>query len=506
MSRTKSATIQFFGNMVLMLLSMIQGLLLVPLYLGFVGSYWYGAWLALAGSMMLLGMADMGISSLVIQQSAVMHSRGDYLSLARLVGTMRLINLITIGVIWALAYFFVPYLPGWLNIPFPYHHTLSLVAWLSVIEISLMLLVNVSGSFLLGMQNPAPHMWASIGGSILSIAAIVVLLNLNYGILALSLGALARPLMILPVNTYQLYSALSNHQVLRKVSVEGGMFRDLIVKSLWLGPSKIAEVLSAQVDGILVARVLGAGSVTILSITRKVSDLSISVVGRISASLLSGLSHLHGAGEKDLQRNVIRTLFAIVIYAGVIAMGGYLIFNAEFVQLWVGPQNYGGTILTLLLFLYGLMKLLRGLVYSIVFSFGDIRISAKSTLVEVALQAILGFLFLKQMGLPGIVVGAIMGALCAILLQLPKVFSMQILSLSSSGTMLSKAVASMLVGLLPAMLLLKSETLQGWGRFISAAIVYLAFASVALYIQERVLFRDIWTSVVRRVSITTPAA
>jgi len=497
-SRTKSAAVQFSGAMVLMVLSAVQGLILVPLYLYYIGGYLYGAWLAIAGSVILFGLADMGISSLVVQQSAVFHSRADYCSLAKLVGTMHVVNALSIVIILILGFCFIPFIPQWLNVSSQYHHLLVMVAWLTVLDLVLMLLVNVSGAVLLGIQNPLPHMFASIIGTLISIIAIYLLLSLGFGVLALSVGALAKPLIVLPANMFNLNLFLSRNNVTSKVRFEYKMFKNLISKSLWLGPSKIAETLSDQVDNIIIARVLGVGFVTVLAVTKKVAELSVQVVGRVSASLLSGLSHLHGSGQEETQKQVIKTLLTVVVYAGGIALGGYLVFNESFVSMWIGSQYYGGNLLTCWIFIYCALKLLRISLYNIVFSVGEISLSAKSTVTEVSLQALLGLAFTIKMGLPGMVLGAILGVISATVMQLSALFSRRLISSSVIFKLFLKAGLSLICVVLPAYYISKAIGLQGWGSFTSTVLGYLLLSLFVVYIAERDLAVNMWGSISRQ--------
>jgi len=487
MSRTKSAAIQLSGAMALMLLSTVQGLLLIPLYLHYIGGYLYGAWLALAGSVVLFGMADMGISSLVIQKSAVFYSEKDYVALARLVGTMRVVNILAIAMMVIVAAITIPAIPRWLNILPQYHSILTVVAWLTVLEVGLMLLVNVSGSFLFGVQNPGPHMIASIAGALSSIIVIVLLLVSGFGVLAISLGALARPILIIPINSYFVKTFLSSNEVSSEVKAEKKMFLDLLSNSLWLGPSKIAETLSGQIDSIIVAKVLGVGAVTVLSITRKAADLSVQIAGKIPGCLLSGLSHLHGAGQKDIQQQVVQTLFKVVGYFGAIGLGGVLIFNEKFVSLWAGSQYYAGNLVTGLVCLYSILKLLQISMYNIVFSIGEITLSAKSSIAGVVLQAVLGFLFSIKMGLPGLVIGAIVGIMSSTVIQFGKMFAANVIGRNEFMLLCFKLSGLIGCFMLSAYLINMNVCVVGWFELIVGIAVYLIMSLSIAFVMERKL-------------------
>ena len=67
-SRTKSTKILAIGNYSILLIDVIQGLALVPLYISFIGERLYGFWLASGGIIAILGFFDLGIATMVVQR------------------------------------------------------------------------------------------------------------------------------------------------------------------------------------------------------------------------------------------------------------------------------------------------------------------------------------------------------------------------------------------------------------------------------------------------------
>ena len=63
-SRTKSTKILAIGSYSILVVDIIQGLALVPLYISFLGERLYGFWLASGGIIAILGFLDLGISNI----------------------------------------------------------------------------------------------------------------------------------------------------------------------------------------------------------------------------------------------------------------------------------------------------------------------------------------------------------------------------------------------------------------------------------------------------------
>jgi O-antigen/teichoic acid export membrane protein len=85
--------------------------------------------------------------------------------------------------------------------------------------------------------------------------------------------------------------------------------------------------------------------------------------------------------------------------------------NGPFVQWWVGPQQYGGLALTLLLVAGMLVRHLNTTTSYAVFSFGHERRLALTALADGAVTVIASVVLLRYMGAAGAAVGALVGVL-----------------------------------------------------------------------------------------------
>ena len=123
-SRRRSTKIQFGGNTVLMGLSIVQGVVLVPLYLRYIGKDMYGAWLATASTVALLGIADLGITGIISQRSGSYCGGQDFKSLGTFIITLLLFICGVVITIGAVGFPLAPLLqrslaPVHYHLPFP---------------------------------------------------------------------------------------------------------------------------------------------------------------------------------------------------------------------------------------------------------------------------------------------------------------------------------------------------------------------------------------------------
>ena len=439
--RRKSALIQFFGAQGLMVLAMVQGVFLVPLYLKYIGAAQYGQWLSLGSMVTMLGLIDLGVTSLVIQKTGYFHGCGDLKSIGRFIGTVMLFNLVVSFFIIAIGIGLSFLLPHWIGARGPDLVVLKKAFQIATIDVMLMLLVSMTGSILFGIQKPTTHMLGLFFGTVANILVTIWLLAQGWGVLAIAMGSLMRPLIALPLNVFAIHKNLGHVLDRSILRFDREMTKSFFRSSIWLGPSKVAETLTAQVDNIVVIKVLNPIEVTMLNITRKAAEIAVQVVGRLSVSFMSGLAHLKGSGEEARIRTIVGDLFLFSSYLSCCILCAVLLLNQDFVTLWVKGSMYGGFFVTFLLCIYCLLKILRIATYNVVFSHGEVRITSISSYVESISQALFGVLFCRLWGIPGMVAASIVAVLLGGAIQVVALLRIYRFGLNK----LSKAVAKVTI-------------------------------------------------------------
>jgi O-antigen/teichoic acid export membrane protein len=100
--------------------------------------------------------------------------------------------------------------------------------------------------------------------------------------------------------------------------------------------------VSLTSDAILVALILGAGSVVPFTLTQKLIAVAGGQALLIGSSTWAALSELFAQGKLDRFRERLYDLTSLTSMAGVALVLPTAIFNRAFVALWVGADNYAG--------------------------------------------------------------------------------------------------------------------------------------------------------------------
>ena len=123
---------------------------------------------------------------------------------------------------------------------------------------------------------------------------------------------------------------------------------------------------------------------------------------RLSDNAMPAINELWGRGEVERLRNALRRLTRILLALTMPLAIGVILFNQDLVVTWVGPKQYGGTLLTASLAAFCIIVSLQrvGVVYS--FSFGWMRLLTSTGLIQGGANFVLGFFLAKWLGLGGI--------------------------------------------------------------------------------------------------------
>lgn len=380
-SRRTAAAWNAVGHFTAVVLLLVQGVLLAPLYLHYLDAELYGAWLAVGTVVAWLQLADPGVSRILMQRIAAASGAGsrDHLS-----------SLITTGVMLGVPVTLVPLLA----IPF----TSEIVSYIplsgvgpraelaeavfyALLASHVTLLAFIPGGVAIGLQMARTSLVAHALGSIAGITGTIAMLHAGLGVISLPLGLLIRSGSSGLVNLFSVGWWLSRHGLLRVYFVRGGI-REFVGTSAVMFVSRLGETLVSQLDPIFAAQ----GGSTIytarLGLTTRPYDLGQMLGSRVVPALVPGLSHLHGEGGRPQLIGIIEKLAAgLGLIVGFTA-GSVVALNGVFVGLWVGPDMYAGGMVSGLLAIQAVAYVFRSSLNELVYAVGALRANAVTMLSE----------------------------------------------------------------------------------------------------------------------------
>lgn len=259
---------------------------------------------------------------------------------------------------------------------------------------------------------------------------------------------------------------------------------------------RVCGQVSVMSDRIIVAAFLGPAAVVPLYVTQRLTELAQAQVQNVGGASWAGLAELYAMGDHETFRRRLLELTTLVVGLSVAVLVPIVAYNGHFVTLWVGGDRYAGDMLTLVA---GGNALMLGLFTLWDWAFGGtglvarlVPISIISTLMNLGLSLALT----PKLGIIGPLLGTLAASVITTAWYLPvllrRTFQLPVRRL------LGAVARPALIGVPFAVLLwwiAHREPAPGWLRLAiemsAAALLYLAaFWRFALSPDDRQMHRE----------------
>ena len=407
--RRRAAIATLLGSTTNTVIVSVQALLLAPLYLHFVGSRLYGSWLASGELLVWMQAFDLGLPNLLIQRIGAADGAGDdktsgeYFATGTLV--LLLLSLTCLGAVLVLSFF----VPGWLKLDASEARQLSACFQIAAVPTAALLLNNSVVGLSRALQDTSWMNGCVVISGLVGFAVSAILVFMGFGLKAIPLGMSARALIVVAGSLVFLWfrvrpSIWRNFRLSRRALVDFGR---AVPSTTCAG---IAYTSLTQSDSVLTGLVLGPEAVPIFVLTRKGADLIRSVLDSISYSTYAGFSHLLGSDDQSRARQIYEEVASIRLSLAVAATAAFVAANRQLVSVWVGPEQFGGYLLTLLIALHSIVAGTSYLMNSLYRATGAVVRGSLMLVIESAVRIPLVVLGMATLGLIGAPIAGLMTA------------------------------------------------------------------------------------------------
>ena len=478
-----------------LVLGIIRGLVLVPLYLKFIDIKLYGAWLASGNVIVWLALMDPGLNELLRQQVAKFYGRKDWDNVGKAIGTgwilMAGLSIITVAIGWVISKA-VPAL--FLNDPEKINE-LSISILLGSIGAALVFFSGSPGSVLQGFQRSGRVVVIYIFSWILGITCTIVLLFMKFGLVSIPLGSVTSGvIMSLCCSADMVYFATRRlHVHLRWCSEYLSNIKSLVGATFLLQTSR---VLTVNCDEFLVGIFLGAEVVPIMAFTKKLWGIALMFGQRISVAFMPGLAHLWGQGNRQKVSEIAIKMLNVTMWLFGIEIAAILGFNRSFLGLWVGNQFFAGHAFNILMALSFALYVYVYAIGQILYASDDIKSPALAGAMQSLLRTILVLVLLAYVGILALPISTLVSSALMLGIYFRKRFRRQ-MSLKVYPNEFS-AVLSLIVGMtlgLCGAYIIETHT---WLSLIIGVIVSVFATGLVLFVADKA-FKAFVSSVITKV-------
>jgi O-antigen/teichoic acid export membrane protein len=408
--RRHAVIVQMAGGYLNKAIIIIQGLLLIPLYLHFIGDRMYGLWLASGGVLAFLGVMDMGLGGLLIQRVSSAYGRRDYVQTGNYfvngLIVYGLLDILFCSLVLGISFF----IPEWIGAKGEEASLLRACFQLAGIAAGAQFLNNCLRGFAQSLQRPLFPVICNTSFRILGLVTIVHLLYRNYRLWAIPIGLLINAVPVLVLNIY--YSLRLTRELGGGWQIDKSIIWDFCQLSPVLFAGRVGKSMVKNMEPTLIAVMLMPELAPPFVITKRAADMVEQLVQVINASTFPSFAHLYAERHVERSRYALSRIMTLCFGAALIGFGTYVAANQAFVQLWVGSEHFLGRAMTVLMALGLLMMVINQFLSRLIIGTGDIAYPSLLVLSEGMIRVILMAGLLYGFGLAGLPLGMMLS--CAV--------------------------------------------------------------------------------------------
>lgn len=180
-------------------------------------------------------------------------------------------------------------------------------------------------------------------------------------------------------------------------------------KGFWVIVSQLSVILGSGADLLVIAAVLGPAEVTPYTITDKLVTLLNNVPFMIMNSAQPALSELSASSDRRRLPDVCIALTRVVLLVSGLIAGVVIVLDRGFVTWWIGPQEFAGNTLMLLLVADMIVGHWTSATAYALFSFGYERLISITSVLGTAISTVLMVVLIPRLGLMGAPIASMAG-------------------------------------------------------------------------------------------------
>lgn len=407
MTRTRRFLGGFTTGYVHMAVATAVGLWLTPFFLARLGGSTYGLWLVGTQIIAYLLLMDLGIVALLPRETAYVTGRtgrSDTPELRALVEQALTLACAQVPIVLVAAVAAVLGLPAsWQPLRVP----LAVVLGLFVATFPL----RTFQAALVGLQDLAFVARVQFGGWAAGTVVTIVLVTNGFGLSALASGWCATQMLVVVASAMRLHARFPAALPRRLSFGSAGSARGYVVRSVWVSVSQTAQVLLNGTDVLIIGALLGPAAVVPYTCTGKLIAVLANQPQAILQSAAPALSELRPAGDRARMFHVSAALSQATLAVSGLVACVVLMVNQGFVTWWVGPEQFAGTGLTLLMLAAMLARHFNTTNVYALFCFGHERRLALTALADGLLTIGAGVVLTAAFGMAGAPLAALAGVL-----------------------------------------------------------------------------------------------
>ena len=347
-SRTTASVLNLIFNYTNSLFLVVNGILLLPIYLTFFTLEVYGSYMAITSIVGMIGLLDGGISLVLTQQlSKSIGSADASLFSRRLSSAIALASAFSL-LILVVGLCVLPFVPQIVKAPPATVGQVNVAYLILLLSAALQVLFHVFSAPFQAWLRVEKSGFANLFGVIAGLVVTLLSLSWGLGIVSIAAGFLAKigsslaVVMTLLVVEFRRRRVASQRPTL-SVCLE-------IFRASW--PVQTGSFVKSVVDTsqlLVITVFLNPLASGLYVVTSRVYQICTTLLAPIGSSIFSGVSQMHGEGGTARVKASVLKVSSLFVTFAIFLLTMTFALNGAFVALWLGPERFGGTLLSFLI-------------------------------------------------------------------------------------------------------------------------------------------------------------
>ena len=392
-------------------ISILAGLLLVPMTINYVDSENYGIWLTLSSMIAWMSFFDIGINNGLKNKLAEALATKNYELGRKYVSTTYAILTMIFVPLMLVLLLVVPFVPweSLLNLSPKFGTSLIAAICIIVVYFCLNFILSTINVVMMADQQPADASLRSLVQQLVSLAIIYVLTITTTGsLINLCLALCASPLLVVLFFNFTLFNGKYRALSPSITQVDFHLVPDLMKLGVQFFIIQVAGVIQWQMANFLIMRYFGAVSVTEYNIAFKYFSIMAMAWGILNTPVWAAVTDAIAKDDYVWIKNVIEKflkLWLLFVVGGVVM----LLASPWVYDFWVGDKVTIAFTLSAALLLYNVLNMFSGIFIAVVNGSGQLKIQMYACLFSPILYLACFFLFTKvfDCGILSVIMAAI---------------------------------------------------------------------------------------------------
>lgn len=481
-SLKSSLRINIFFKYANLLLSIVSGVVLLPIYLKYVSVAEYGAWLAVSSIVTWFAVMDPGIANLLIQKVSCCLAEKNQRAMTAYVFSGVTVSAIIGALVGGLGYVLASDIILWLKIEDFRTDLLVKSFRVGALSTALMILSYALLGIVQGLHQSFLVGLIVVAGTIAKIAVSLGLLAEGFGFIAFANAELASAATVFICSILVLLKTsrkfCTGRWIDKTLSLE---FLSLFIYSFG---GRLGKIITGGLDSVMIAKFIGPEQVAIYSLTATVPRQAENLINQPVSAFRPTIAYFSSSLDNAMLSKYVGRLLSWIVWLGGWVFCGLLCLNESFVNLWVGRRGFAGQGVAFALAILFMIRVWTNSTGTIGFSLGEIKKNSSIELIYSFLLVPALVIGVSYLGLQGVAFAHVCVQLATMAWMYPKLVWLR---LNWRAVELRKTLCEMgCSGASVGYAYLVSWPVDGWADFIiEGAVLTIQYFGALLLLSKK---------------------